>query len=105
MVTHSSLQPLPHLCSWTETPMPPLTLDDLVKGEEGILDSLELPAAESRRLMELGFLPGTLVGVAGRSPFGDPRIFRVDGSEVALRRETAARLILRPPRANPERDS
>ena len=85
--------------------MPPLTLADLLKGEEGILDSIELPAAETRRLMELGFLPGTLVGAAGRSPFGDPRIFRVDGSEVALRRETAARLTLRPPGANQEKDS
>jgi ferrous iron transport protein A len=85
--------------------MPPLTLDDLVKGEEGILDSIELPDAESRRLMELGFLPGTLVVAAGRSPFGDPRIFRVDGSEVALRRETAARLILRSPQSIPEKES
>ncbi len=85
--------------------MPPFTLADLLKGEEGILDSIELPAAEARRLMELGFLPGTLVGAAGRSPFGDPRIFRVDGSEVALRRETAARLTLRPPGANQEKDS
>ena len=85
--------------------MPPLTLDDLVKGEEGILDSIELPDAESRRLMELGFLPGTLVVAAGRSPFGDPRIFRVDGSEVALRREPAARLILRSPQSIPEKES
>ena len=85
--------------------MPPLTLADLLKGEEGILDSIELPAAEARRLMELGFLPGTLVGAAGRSPFGDPRIFRVDGSEVALRRETAARLILRSPQSIPEKES
>ncbi len=85
--------------------MSPLTLDDLVKGEEGFLDSIELPEAESRRLMELGFLPGTLVVAAGRSPFGDPRIFRVDGSEVALRRETAACLMLRPPQAIPEKDS
>ncbi len=85
--------------------MPPHTLDDLVQGEEGILDSIELPEAETRRLMELGFLPGTLVGAAGRSPFGDPRIFRVDGSEVALRRETAARLTLRPAQSNSEKDS
>lgn len=85
--------------------MPPLTLADLLKGEEGILDSIELPEVETRRLMELGFLPGTLVGAAGRSPFGDPRIFRVDGSEVALRRETASRLTLRPPGANQEKDS
>ena len=80
--------------------MAPFTLGDLRKGEEGILDAIELPEAEARRLMELGFLPGALVGAAGRSPFGDPRIFRVDGSEVALRRETASHLILRPRQDN-----
>jgi ferrous iron transport protein A len=45
--------------------------------------------------MELGFLPGSLVTAARRSPFGDPRLFQVDGSEIALRSETAQHLLLR----------
>jgi Fe2+ transport system protein FeoA len=45
--------------------------------------------------MELGFLPGTKVAAAGCAPGGDPRVFRIDGSEIALRRELAAKLILR----------
>lgn len=72
-----------------------LTLVDLRKGEHGILDRLELPEDDARRLMELGFLPGTRVTAALSAPGGDPRVFRVDGSEIALRRETAARLKLR----------
>ena len=48
-----------------------------------------------RRLMELGFIPGTTVVAALSAPGGDPRVFRVDGSEIALRRETAAHLILK----------
>jgi ferrous iron transport protein A len=71
-------------------------LDRLRDGEEAVLDRIDLPEDDARRLMELGFLPGTLIQAARRSPFGDPRVFRVDGSEVALRRETAAHLILRP---------
>jgi Fe2+ transport system protein FeoA len=47
--------------------------------------------------MELGFLPGHTVVPARSAPGGEPRVYRVDGSEVALRRETASRLILRPP--------
>jgi ferrous iron transport protein A len=39
--------------------------------------------------MELGFLPGGLVTAGRTAPGGDPRVFEVDGSEVALRRETA----------------
>jgi ferrous iron transport protein A len=71
------------------------TLLDLKRGEEGVLDRLDLPDDLARRLMELGFLPGHVVGRGLSAPGGDPRVFRVDGSEVALRRETAALLHLR----------
>jgi Fe2+ transport system protein FeoA len=68
---------------------PDATLANLRRGDAAILESIDLPAGEGRRLMELGFLPGARV-VAGRSaPGGDPRVFQVDGSEIALRRETA----------------
>ena len=70
-------------------------LTELKKGESGILDRLDLPEDDARRLMEMGFLPGHAITPAHSAPGGDPRVFRVDGSEVALRRETAARLILR----------
>ncbi len=71
------------------------SLSDLRKGEQGILERLDLPEDIARRLMELGFLPGSPVVAAHSAPGGDPRVFRVDGSEIALRRETAARLRLR----------
>lgn len=75
----------------------PATLVDLREGEQGILDRLDLPEDVARRLMELGFLPGSRVTAGRSAPSGDPRVFRVDGSEVALRRETAAHLKLRLP--------
>lgn len=70
-------------------------LTELKRGESGILDRLDLPADDAQRLMEMGFLPGHAITPAHSAPGGDPRVFRVDGSEVALRRETARRLILR----------
>ncbi len=73
----------------------PVSLEELRLGEHGVLERLDLPEDVSRRLMELGFLPGSRVTAAMSAPGGDPRVFRVDGSEIALRRETAARLILR----------
>jgi ferrous iron transport protein A len=79
------------------SPPPPRTLAELKQGESGIIDRLDLPEDVARRLMELGFLPGHVVVPARSAPGGEPRVYRVDGSEVALRRETAARLILRPP--------
>jgi ferrous iron transport protein A len=70
-------------------------LTELKRGESGIIERLDLPEEDARRLMEMGFLPGHAVVPAHSAPGGDPRVFRVDGSEVALRRETAVRLILR----------
>jgi ferrous iron transport protein A len=81
-------------------PAPPTpfarTLAQLAEGEPGILDRLDLPDDIARRLMELGFLPGHIIIPARSAPTGDPRVYRVDGSEVALRRETASHLYLRP---------
>ena len=73
----------------------PKTLAQLGRGEHGVLDRLDLPEDIARRLMELGFLPGQVIVPARSAPGGGPRVYRVDGSEVALRRETASRLILR----------
>src|SRR5579885_1502759 len=77
------------------------TLADLREGESCILERLDLPDDMARRLMELGFLPGNEVVPGRRAPGGGPRVFRVDGSEVALRHETAARLYVR---RDPESD-
>ena len=73
----------------------PRNLTTLKKGESGILDRIDMSDQDAQRLMELGFLPGHTVTRAHAAPGGDPRVFRVDGSEVALRRETALHLILR----------
>jgi ferrous iron transport protein A len=70
-------------------------LSELRRGESGVLDRLELPEEDARRLMEMGFLPGHAITLGHSAPGGDPRVFRVDGSEVALRRDTAMKLILR----------
>ncbi len=71
------------------------TLVDLRRGDTAILDRIDMPGDDARRLMELGFLPGALVTAGLSAPGGDPRVFQVDGSEIALRRETAERLKIR----------
>ena len=71
------------------------TLVDLQRGDRAVLDRIDLPGEDARRLMELGFLPGATVTAGRSAPGGDPRVFQVDGSEIALRRETARRLKVR----------
>ena len=72
------------------------SLMDLRKGDAAILEGIDLPTEDARRLMELGFVPGTRITAGNSAPGGDPRVFQVDGSEIALRRDTARRLTVRP---------
>jgi ferrous iron transport protein A len=78
-------------------PEVPNTLSDLEEGESGVLGHLHAPASVAEHLMNLGFIPGVEVTMARTGPGGDPCIFRVDGTEVALRRELSKRLHLRLP--------
>ena len=75
-----------------QTEAPHASLVDLRKGDAAILDCIDLPTEDARRLMELGFVPGTRIIAGLSAPGGDPRVFQVDGSEIALRRDTARRL-------------
>ena len=70
-------------------------LTTLNRGESAVLDRIDLPEDDARRLMELGFLPGHTITSAHAAPGGDPKVFRVDGSEIALRRETARHMFLK----------
>lgn len=47
----------------------------------------------ARRLLELGFIPGTLIQKLHKAPlFGDPVSFIVRGTHVALRKDEAKRI-------------
>ena len=70
------------------------TLLDLAPGEEATLLELDLPDEVAHRLMILGFVPGSTVAYARSAPGGDPRVYRVDGADVALRGETARQIRL-----------
>ncbi len=70
-------------------------LSELRAGQQAVVESLDLPDEIALRLMELGFLPGHAIHVGQSAPGGDPRIFRVDGSQIALRHETSSRILVR----------
>jgi Fe2+ transport system protein FeoA len=71
-------------------------LSKLNVGESGILVGLDLPESVQNHLMHMGFVPDALVTVLRRAPAGDPTVYGVDGMEIALRRETAASIRMRP---------
>ncbi len=71
------------------------TLTDLRPGNSAVVDELRFNEADTVRLMELGFIPGMTVSCQRRIPLGDLAVYQLDGSQIALRRETAARIRIR----------
>lgn len=65
------------------------TLDQLPIGEVGKVHAIEGNSAISKRLMEMGVVPGVSVRVIKTAPFGCPLEIRVRGYHLALRRSEA----------------
>jgi len=72
------------------------SLSDLAVGESGILEDFDMPQSIAEHLMNLGFVPGLEILVARTGPGGNPRVYRVDGTEVALRRDLSRCISVRP---------
>lgn len=68
-------------------------LSEVRVGGSGVLEKLDLPEEISDHLAHLGFLPGATFEVLRRAPAGDPTVYRIDGIEVGLRRETASHIL------------
>ena len=68
------------------------TLADLRPGQRATVSCYgrEVAAYASRRLFDLGLVPGIEVVMVRRAPLGDPAIFRVGDYEIALRRAQSA---------------
>jgi ferrous iron transport protein A len=71
-------------------------LSDMEVGGRGVLGEFDMPESIAEQLMNLGLVPGLEVMVAQSGPGGDPRVYRVDGVEVALRGELAKLIAVTP---------
>lgn len=71
-------------------------LSELSIGTVATVESLELPDEVGHHLMHMGFVPEACVVVIRRAPAGDPTVYSIDGFEIALRRETACHIRVRP---------
>lgn len=61
------------------------TLATVEAGRTAIVESVRGDGSVSRRLMEMGIVPGVKVRVIKRAPFGDPIELRVRGYNLAIR--------------------
>lgn len=65
------------------------TLAFLPVGTEAKVTNIHGNGAATRRLMEMGIVPGVSIKVIKTAPFGDPLEVRVRGYKLAMRRSEA----------------
>ena len=65
------------------------TLDQLPVGGGATVTALDCSGAQRRRMLDLGFIPGSSVRALQESPWGDPVAYGIRGAVIALRREDA----------------
>ena len=66
------------------------TLRELPAGSKAKVVTVHGEGAVSKRLMEMGVIPGTEIRVIKSAPFGDPIQVRIFGYSLALRKNEAA---------------
>ena len=71
-------------------------LSRLAPGQCAEVQRVDAASPIGRRLLELGFRPGTRLRVIRRAPFGDPTTYELRGSRFCLRRSEAQRVTVAP---------
>lgn len=69
------------------------TLAHLKRGEHAIIkdvSSVHIPL----KLLEMGCLPGNYVELVQVAPFQDPMYLNINGTHLAIRKETASHIII-----------
>jgi len=69
-----------------------IPLSQVEPGRGAVIVSVDSDSPSGRRLLDLGFLPGTHVSVVRRAPLGDPVCYLLRGCHMALRRTEASRV-------------
>ncbi|MEQ3655194.1 MAG: FeoA family protein [Dokdonia sp.] len=72
------------------------TIAHLAKGEKAIIIDVATDQVPLK-LLEMGCLPGNEVQLLQLAPFADPMYINVNGSFLAIRKETALHIIIETP--------
>ncbi|MBO8158925.1 FeoA family protein [Thermosyntropha sp.] len=71
-----------------------MRLSDLKVGQKGIIDLVDLDGSIKRRLLDLGFVPGTEIKSVRKSPAGSPIVFELRDTLIALRKKEAYQIFV-----------
>ncbi len=72
------------------------TIDSLKIGDKAVIMDFDIDTIPLK-LLEMGCLPGNTVELLQIAPFGDPLYLDVNGSHLAIRTETARRIVVELP--------
>lgn len=72
------------------------TVAHLQKGEKAIIKDIATDNVPLK-LLEMGCLPGNEVQLLQLAPFSDPMYINVNGSHLAIRKETALHILIEMP--------
>lgn len=70
------------------------TLNDLRRGESGIITEIQLDGAMKHRLIELGVTTGAKMTMLRPAPLGDPVEYSILGYNLSLRRSEAKKIFI-----------
>jgi len=70
-----------------------ITLADLKRGETAIITDVSSDSIQLK-LLEMGCLPGNSVQLVQLAPFADPMYLNINGSHLAIRKETASLILI-----------
>lgn len=73
-----------------------VSLFDLSPGQKGTVLQVDAAGAVRQRLLDMGILPQVTLSVQRVAPAGDPIWIAIDGTQLALRRQEAQAVLLRP---------
>ncbi len=68
-------------------------LSELGVGECASVTALKTEGSMRRRFLDIGLAAGTTVMCIGKSPLGDPQLYYVRGSRIAIRKRDADGII------------
>lgn len=72
-----------------------MPLASLDPGDCAVVDCITATCGLAARLMELGFVPGAVIQVIRRAPFGGPVQYRIQGVSLTMRPADAASVQVR----------
>lgn len=70
------------------------SLDKIKVSDVVILKKLNNTSSIRRRLLDIGFIPGTKIESILTSPFKDPTLYRIRGTLIAIRNDDAKDIIV-----------